>query len=164
MVNNIIIKVCVNHDSAAWNSESEKTHTHTKLQNNTIAIFLSPRLLLNFLQHPLKHNIHLLQYKVHHLTCDSKKKSTVYSATSIIQTSQRPKNTLTCMCRRRDWWSFVGVVTDWAMSYGQNWLTKVLCWTLLAMIILYTILNLVQCMEKKFFQFWTSMFNITIMR
>ena len=40
------------------------------------------------------------------------------SGTSIIRTSQRPKNTLPRMRRRRDWRSFVGVVIDWAMSYG----------------------------------------------
>ena len=40
------------------------------------------------------------------------------SGTSIIRTSQRPKNTLPRMRRRRDRWSFVGVVIDWAMSYG----------------------------------------------
>ena len=40
------------------------------------------------------------------------------SGTSIIRTSLRPKNTLPRMRRRRDQWSFVGVVIDWAMSYG----------------------------------------------
>ena len=66
------------------------------------------------------------------------------SRTSIIRTSQRPTNTLPRMYRRRDRWSFVGVVADWAMSYGlyrlvlaKNWLIKVLFSTLLAMIILY---------------------------
>ena len=42
----------------------------------------------------------------------------VYSATSIIRSSQRSKNTLPHMRRRRDQWSFMGVVTDWVMSYG----------------------------------------------
>ena len=40
------------------------------------------------------------------------------SGPSIIQTSWKPENTLPCMCRRRDQWSFVGVVTGWVMSYG----------------------------------------------
>ena len=40
------------------------------------------------------------------------------SGTSIIRTSQRPKNTIPRMRRRRDRWSFVGVVIDSAMSYG----------------------------------------------
>jgi hypothetical protein len=40
--------------------------------------------------------------------------------TSLIRTSQRPANTLPSMCRRRDRWSLMSVVTDRAMSYGLH--------------------------------------------
>jgi hypothetical protein len=75
----------------------------------------------------------------------------MYSETSIARTSfirnrtsWRPENTLPRMRRRRDRWSFVGVVTGRAMSYGLPGLAlaktdwpKYFSWTLLAMIILY---------------------------
>ena len=40
------------------------------------------------------------------------------SGPSIIRTSWRPESTTPHMHRRRGQWSFVGVVTSWAMSYG----------------------------------------------
>ena len=65
------------------------------------------------------------------------------SGTSIIRTCLRPAYTLVRMHRGHGWWILGGVVTvEWWPTCRQfyrlqNWLTCVLLWTLLTMIMLY---------------------------